>query len=77
MNINVIYFASLREEIGRDQDFIQIDSPITTAEAWTQATGRDELPEKVLIAVNHEYVSVDTMLKEGDELAFFPPVTGG
>lgn len=77
MSIKIIYFASLREEIGRDKDLVKADSPMTTIEAWTKATGRKELPEKLLIAVNHEYVTANTLVKAGDELAFFPPVTGG
>ena len=31
----------------------------------------------ILFAVNHEYVHADYLLKDGDEVAFFPPVTGG
>ena len=77
MTIKIIYFASLREEIGRGDDQIETAASITTAEAWTLATGKKELPESVLIAVNHEYVSAETLVKTGDELAFFPPVTGG
>lgn len=77
MSIKIIYFASLREEIGRANDLLETDSSIAASEAWTQATGKEVLPAKVLIAVNHEYVSADTLVKAGDELAFFPPVTGG
>jgi len=77
MTIKIIYFASLREKIGRSNDLIQTDSPITTAKAWTLATGETVLPEKVLIAINHEYVNSESIVKSGDELAFFPPVTGG
>lgn len=77
MTIKIIYFASLREEIGRGHDQLETDASITTAEAWALATGKKALPDSVLIAVNHEYVSSDTLVKAGDELAFFPPVTGG
>ena len=77
MMIKVIYFASLREKIGRDQDLIDTDKPITTAKAWTLATGQTEFPDNVLIAVNHEYATAKSLVKANDELAFFPPVTGG
>ena len=77
MKINIIYFASLREKIGRGSDLIEVDAPLTTAQAWTLATGNNELPDNILIAINHEYVRADSMLNDNDELAFFPPVTGG
>ncbi|MEE9351042.1 MAG: molybdopterin converting factor subunit 1 [Thiotrichaceae bacterium] len=77
MTIKIIYFASLREKIGHSEDLIKTDAPITTAKAWTLATGQTDLPENVLIAINHEYVNPESLVKAGDELAFFPPVTGG
>lgn len=77
MSIQVVYFASLREAVGREKDRIEIESPIPARQAWVKATGQNEMPEKVLIAINHEYASADDLVKPGDELAFFPPVTGG
>ncbi len=77
MTIKIIYFASLREKIGRDHDLIQTDTPITAAKAWTMATGEIELPDNLLIAVNHQYANAESLVKANDELAFFPPVTGG
>jgi molybdopterin synthase sulfur carrier subunit len=78
MNIKINYFASLREEIGRSED--NIDSKeiaLTAGEVWMLATGQDYLPGKVLIAVNQDYVNLDAPVVDGDEVAFFPPVTGG
>lgn len=77
MTIKIIYFASLREQIGREKDQIETSNPITAEQAWQQATGQQTIPENVLIALNHAYVSADTEINAGDELAFFPPVTGG
>ena len=81
MSIKILYFASLREEIGRASDVIDLpgsdQSAMTVIQAWQQATGLNELSDDLLIAVNQEYTSVDNVLKEGDEVAFFPPVTGG
>ena len=45
-------------------------------DVW-QATAGQPLPEHVLSAVNLEYTPSDTIVAEGDEIAFFPPVTGG
>jgi len=77
MSIKVLYFASLREEIGRASDFIITDQPILVSQVWQQATGRNTMPDELLVAVNQEYTGVETHVKDGDEVAFFPPVTGG
>ncbi len=75
--IKILYFASLREQIGRDGDEIELRKPMRAIDAWKQATGRDALSDNLLVAINQQYASQDTLLKDGDELAFFPPVTGG
>ena len=77
MKIKIQYFASLREQIGRSGDELDCNKSITVVEAWKQATGLPELSSELLIAINQEYSSSNALLKEGDELAFFPPVTGG
>jgi molybdopterin converting factor small subunit len=52
---------------------------LSVAELWQSVSADfDQLPSKVLCAVNQEHVNDDYRLKEGDvEVAFFPPVTGG
>ncbi len=81
MSIKVLYFASLREEIGRASDKIDIsdanNGSVQVTQLWMKATGRDSLPDELLVAVNQEYTSIDAFVKDGDEVAFFPPVTGG
>jgi len=81
MSIKILYFASLREQIGRASDAIELSNLNKTSmnviDAWKQATGLDDLSDDLLIAVNQEYTSADSVLKDGDEVAFFPPVTGG
>lgn len=77
MNIKVKYFASLREEIGRSGDDLTISEPLTAMQVWQQATGREALSANLLIALNQEYISGDELVSDGDEVAFFPPVTGG
>ena len=77
MTIKILYFASLREQIGRTNDVIDATDSLTVLEAWKKVTGQPELLDNLLVAVNQEYTSADTLLKDGDEIAFFPPVTGG
>lgn len=77
MKITILYFASLREAIDKPNDQLNIDAPLTASQAWDISTKQATRPSNTLIAVNQEYVDADTLLNDGDELAFFPPVTGG
>ena len=78
MNIRVLFFASLKEHLGKAELQLEISSLQTVAALWeTLSAGKDALPGQVLFAVNHEYVHAEYHLKDGDEVAFFPPVTGG
>jgi len=75
MSIQVKFFASLRERVGmRD---ITIDTATTVNDVWNIATNNAELPANVLVAINLEYAQLDNHVQQGDEVAFFPPVTGG
>lgn len=73
--IRVRYFASLKERLGRSEDNLN-EIGLTTAEIWQRMTGQ-ALPDNVLIAVNMDYVDSEHKVQDGDEVAFFPPVTGG
>lgn len=75
MSIQVKFFASLREKIGKAE--VELNSAADAGEAWQQATGNATRPDNVLVAVNLEYARFDSPVKDGDEVAFFPPVTGG
>ena len=77
MAIEVRYFASLRERMGRSSDRLTAGQADTVAAVWREVSGTDGLPANVLCAVNMEYVDPDTPVQDGDEVAFFPPVTGG
>ena len=76
MSISVKYFASLAEELGRRDDAV-VATEVSALEVWHLATGRATLPTNVLVAVNQQYVDPAAMVHDGDEIAFFPPVTGG
>ncbi len=77
MSINIQFFASLREQVGKSQITLPFDTPKNVLAAWTQATDSMDMPDNTLCAINMEYVKTDAMVKDGDEVAFFPPVTGG
>lgn len=77
MTITVKYFASLRERLARAQDEIYAQDVATVADVWRVATRDAELPPNVLMAVNMEYAKLEDRVSDGDEVAFFPPVTGG
>ena len=74
--ITVKYFASLRERLGKAEDRVDAATLSTVEDVWKQATGNSP-SENVLCAVNQEYASINTQVSDGDEIAFFPPVTGG
>lgn len=77
MAIQVRYFAALRERLGRDGESLDSQQVATVADVWDRVTQGEELPGNVLCAVNMEYAEPSADVKDGDEVAFFPPVTGG
>ena len=81
--IQIKYFASLRETLGKDSEDIEAGAATVAAMVeqlrarggvWAD-TFNGERP--ILAAINQEMCSPDAALSDGDELAFFPPVTGG
>jgi molybdopterin synthase sulfur carrier subunit len=77
MSIKVKFFASLREKLGTDSVEIEDIAVSTVREAWQQATHQNEIPANTLCAINMYYAKLDDAVHDGDEVAFFPPVTGG
>ena len=77
MKIYIKYFASIRDLIGKDSENLDVDINLSARELWQLLTHETKSPENVLVAVNHKYVDFEHVLKDGDEIAFFPPVTGG
>lgn len=77
MTITVRFFASLREELGCSESAIAAAPNLTVAGVWEQSTDQRPLPANILSAINQEYADLSRPVKDGDEVAFFPPVTGG
>jgi len=76
MNVTVKFFAALREQVGRDSLNISLGDDHSVQAVWREATSQP-LDPHVLVAINQEYASRESTVADGDEIAFFPPVTGG
>lgn len=81
MNIRVLFFGAARDAVGANQMDLALEAPATVSSAFQSLKERFEKLERfgrsLLFAVNQEYATPDTQLKENDELAVFPPVSGG
>lgn len=80
--IKVVFFAQVRELVGQDE--LSLAEDYGNVEALRRAlSGRGDKwalalsDDRLLAAVNHTIVPLDSPIKAGDEVAFFPPVTGG
>jgi molybdopterin synthase catalytic subunit len=81
MHIRIRYFASLREITGEGEEQLTMPGEATIADVRTILLTRYSqlrpILERCIYAVNRRYVSAKTILKEGDELVFIPPMGGG
>ena len=77
MIIVVKYFASISDVIGKTSEEIEWQDGITAEDIWSDVSKNIKYTGKVMVAVNHEYVDMSHLLNKNDEVAFFPPVTGG
>ncbi len=75
MQINVLYFAALREQRGRPAEAVDLPPGTTAGEAYRRLCPPALLP--VRCAVNQRFAPEATVLQDGDELAFLPPLGGG
>ncbi|MCI0623797.1 MAG: molybdenum cofactor biosynthesis protein MoaE [Acidobacteria bacterium] len=81
MNVEVLLFARLREMVGQDRVTIQRQELLTVRDVWdglrAQYPQVEGFGKSLIFSVNQEFAAWDTPVREGDELAFFPPVSGG
>ena len=75
--INVKYFASLREAAGCGGEALEAAGMRRVEDVWRAVRARHDLPEQALCAVNQKHADGDTAVCDGDEVAFFPQMTGG
>jgi molybdopterin synthase sulfur carrier subunit len=76
MSIKVRFFAALREQVGMGELTVEAPHGAGVRDIWSRATDVP-LDPHVLVAVNQAYAGQDVEVVDGDEVAFFPPVTGG
>lgn len=77
MSIKVRYFANLGERVGRPEGEVEFTQTMAVRDVWQLDTLGKPIPDNLLAAVNMEYAELDFQVQDGDEVAFFPPVTGG
>lgn len=83
--LKILYFASLRERMGRNEEQLSLPSQVETIQDLIDWLLRRDpagaaafaQPSLVRAAINQEFAPPTTPINDGDEIAFFPPVTGG
>ena len=77
MQLNVKFFASLAERTGLTDITLDAHQLSTVADVWDHATGHQSRPANTLCSINLVHARVEDRVHDGDEIAVFPPVTGG
>ncbi|MBI1802124.1 MAG: molybdopterin converting factor subunit 1 [Chloroflexi bacterium] len=81
MKVKVKLFAAHRQLLGRRELELEVPSGATVMAVWQQLKAEQpplaHLSDTLVAAVNQDYASLDAPLKDGDEVAFIPPVSGG
>ena len=82
--VRVLYFAWLREKIGQPEEQIVLASPLSVRELISHLAARSPAHQKafgdldpIQVAINQKLATMNAVVEPGDELALFPPVTGG
>ena len=77
MAVTVKFFANLRESVGISATTVEYVPDMRITDVWKVATNNRERPPAMLTAVNMEYAKEDVPVRDNDEVAFFPMVSGG
>jgi len=81
--IKVVFFAALREQLGCSELTVSSENIASVADLKQKLASKNEQWQAIfdnsslLSAINHDMVDSEQQIKAGDEVAFFPPVTGG
>ena len=85
MSLKILYFAWVRERIGKAEEVIEPPAGVVTVGelmSWLAGRGEQyayafENPKVIRAAIDRSHVRPDTRIGEAGEIAFFPPMTGG
>lgn len=79
MRVKVLYFGVLKDGFGREGEALELAEGASVADLVAACRGRfgGAAWESIAVAVNQEYARASDVLKEGDEVALLPPVSGG
>ena len=80
MRIKVTYYGQFRDITGLNEEEIEAKDGVTVVELRDQV--REKYPRivakrEILVAINNSFTSLETVIKQDDKVAFFPPVSGG
>jgi len=80
VRVRVRYYASFRDMTGKTEEWLEAPEGVTVQGIRDHVRGLYEKiarKDQVLVAVNGSFTSLDRVIMEGDDVAFFPPVSGG
>jgi len=81
MRVNVLYFGILKELFASERGPIELPDGATVSSLLSllrgQTSKQSDVWRTLAVAVNQEYAALSTTLREGDEVALLPPVSGG
>jgi len=81
IKVRVLFFGAARDAVGQEQIEVELESPINAdgarAKLLSDYPSLQRFGKSLLFAVNQQYAQSDREISEGDELAVFPPVSGG
>ena len=81
MKVRLLFFAVLRDVTGKGDDVLELPEGTRASDVWRRLRGEHralrDYVQPPMTAINESYADADQVLREGDELAFIPPVAGG
>jgi molybdopterin synthase catalytic subunit len=81
IRVRLLYFGAAREAVGREEEQLEVGAPATSASVFEEVLNAHpalrRFGRSLLVAVNEEYARGEAEVHDGDEIAIFPPVSGG